>query len=132
MLGFSGGVMLAASYCSLLAPAVAIAEEGDLPGWLPPAVGFLLGGGVLWAAGPRPFARARPSCGYRPRKTLLRHSTVHWRRRGRDGVPRGSLAASAARRSSPSGVAILAFRATAEPRRSSPSKLARSSSPCRR
>lgn len=40
--------MLAASYWSLLAPAIPIAEEGDLPGWLPPAVGFLLGGGVLW------------------------------------------------------------------------------------
>ena len=48
MLGFSGGVMLAASYWSLLAPAIAIAEEGALPGWLPPAVGFLLGGGALW------------------------------------------------------------------------------------
>ena len=48
MLGFSGGVMLAASYWSLLAPAIAIAEEGALPEWLPPAVGFLLGGAVLW------------------------------------------------------------------------------------
>ena len=48
MLGFSGGVMLAASYWSLLAPAIEIADHGVLPNWLPPAVGFLLGGGVLW------------------------------------------------------------------------------------
>lgn len=49
MLGFSGGVMLAASYWSLLAPAIQIAERGPLPAWLPPLVGFLLGGAVLWA-----------------------------------------------------------------------------------
>lgn len=48
MLGFSGGVMLAASYWSLLAPAIEIAERGPLPAWLPPTVGFLLGGAVLW------------------------------------------------------------------------------------
>ncbi len=49
MLGFSGGVMLAASYWSLLAPAIQIAEHGPLPAWFPPLVGFLLGGAVLWA-----------------------------------------------------------------------------------
>ena len=48
MLGFSGGVMLAASYWSLLAPAIDIAEHGRLPSWLPPMIGFLAGGGVLW------------------------------------------------------------------------------------
>lgn len=48
MLGFSGGVMLAASYWSLLAPAIEIAEHGPLPAWVPPVVGFLLGGTVLW------------------------------------------------------------------------------------
>jgi ZIP family zinc transporter len=48
MLGFSGGVMLAASYWSLLAPSIAISEHGSLPVWLPPAAGFLLGGAVLW------------------------------------------------------------------------------------
>jgi len=49
MLGFSGGIMLAASYWSLLAPAIEISEHGPYPAWLPPAVGFLLGGGVLWS-----------------------------------------------------------------------------------
>lgn len=48
MLGFSGGVMLAASFWSLLAPAIEISEYGPYPSWFPPAVGFLLGGAVLW------------------------------------------------------------------------------------
>ncbi len=48
MLGFSGGVMVAASYWSLLAPSIAIAENRGGPPWLPPLVGFLLGAGTLW------------------------------------------------------------------------------------
>jgi len=48
MLGFSGGVMLAATYWSLLAPAIRIAEHGTLPAWLPPTIGFLAGGATLW------------------------------------------------------------------------------------
>ncbi len=48
MLGFSGGVMLAASYWSLLAPAIEIAETTAVPPWLPAVVGFLLGAAVLW------------------------------------------------------------------------------------
>ncbi len=44
MLGFAAGVMIAASYWSLLAPALAMAEEGPIPAWIPTAVGFLLGG----------------------------------------------------------------------------------------
>ncbi len=47
MLGFAGGVMVAASFWSLLAPAIAISEELGYPGWLPPAAGFLAGGGAL-------------------------------------------------------------------------------------
>jgi ZIP family zinc transporter len=47
MLGFAAGVMIAASYWSLLAPAIAMSEAGPLPSWIPPAVGFLLGGVVL-------------------------------------------------------------------------------------
>jgi ZIP family zinc transporter len=43
MLGFAGGVMIAASYWSLLAPAIAMSEGGNVPVWLPPTVGFLLG-----------------------------------------------------------------------------------------
>ncbi|MFQ6675491.1 MAG: ZIP family metal transporter, partial [Fidelibacterota bacterium] len=48
MLGFAAGVMIAASYWSLLAPSIELASEGGLPAWLPPAFGFLLGGGFLW------------------------------------------------------------------------------------
>ena len=47
LLGFTGGVMIAASHWSLLAPAIELAEEQGVPGWLPAAVGFLLGGGFL-------------------------------------------------------------------------------------
>jgi ZIP family zinc transporter len=35
MLGFAAGVMIAASYWSLLAPAIEMAEEGNLPAWVP-------------------------------------------------------------------------------------------------
>jgi ZIP family zinc transporter len=44
MLGFAGGVMIAASYWSLLAPAIELSQGQALPSWLPPAIGFLLGG----------------------------------------------------------------------------------------
>ena len=47
MLGFAAGVMIAASYWSLLAPAIEMSKGGNLPMWVPPAVGFLLGGVVL-------------------------------------------------------------------------------------
>ena len=45
MMGFAGGVMIAASFWSLLAPALEYAEAdyGSLA-WLPAAIGFLLGG----------------------------------------------------------------------------------------
>lgn len=47
MLGFAAGVMIAASYWSLLAPAIEMSEKaGNLP-WLPAAAGFLMGGGFL-------------------------------------------------------------------------------------
>jgi ZIP family zinc transporter len=49
MLGFAAGVMIAASYWSLLAPAIEMAEEiGGTPSWVPAAGGFLLGGAFLW------------------------------------------------------------------------------------
>ncbi len=47
MLGFAAGVMIAASFWSLLKPAIEMAEEnGDIP-WVPAVVGFLLGGAFL-------------------------------------------------------------------------------------
>ncbi len=49
MLGFAAGVMIAASFWSLLAPAIELSEEMGLPGWLPAAIGFLAGGLFLAA-----------------------------------------------------------------------------------
>jgi ZIP family zinc transporter len=48
MLGFAAGVMIAASYWSLLAPSIEISETLGYPSYIPPAIGFLLGGIVLW------------------------------------------------------------------------------------
>jgi len=47
MLGFAGGIMLAASYWSLLEPAIAIAEAQGGPAWLPPTLGLLAGTAFL-------------------------------------------------------------------------------------
>ncbi|ADE36181.1 zinc/iron permease [Methanohalophilus mahii DSM 5219] len=44
MLGFAAGVMIAASYWSLLSPAIEMSSMRQVPVWLPAAVGFLLGG----------------------------------------------------------------------------------------
>ena len=49
MLGFAAGVMIAASFWSLLAPAIEMSEANGGPAWLPAVVGFLAGGGFLWA-----------------------------------------------------------------------------------
>jgi len=49
MLGFAAGIMIAASYWSLLAPSIEISESLGLPAYLPPAVGFMMGGVVLWS-----------------------------------------------------------------------------------
>jgi ZIP family zinc transporter len=47
MLGFAAGVMIAASYWSLLAPAIEMSQGKSLPAWVPAAVGFLAGGAFL-------------------------------------------------------------------------------------
>jgi len=44
MLGFAAGVMMAASFWSLLAPAIEMAEKSGQPGWRPALIGFLAGG----------------------------------------------------------------------------------------
>jgi ZIP family zinc transporter len=48
MLGFAAGVMIAASFWSLLAPAIEMAEDLGHRAWLTAAVGFLAGGLFLW------------------------------------------------------------------------------------
>jgi ZIP family zinc transporter len=47
MLGFAAGVMIAASFWSLLAPSISLSAEGSLPLWVPPLIGFLAGGVFL-------------------------------------------------------------------------------------
>jgi ZIP family zinc transporter len=47
-LGFAAGVMIAASYWSLLEPSIEMSAESILPQWIPPVVGFLSGSLFLW------------------------------------------------------------------------------------
>lgn len=46
-LGFAAGVMIAASFWSLLAPAIALSEEMGFVKWIPPLVGFILGAAAM-------------------------------------------------------------------------------------
>jgi ZIP family zinc transporter len=50
MLGFAAGIMIAASFWSLLAPAIEMAEEQGQNAWLTAAIGFLFGGFFLYLA----------------------------------------------------------------------------------
>lgn len=48
MLGFAAGVMIAASFWSLLAPGIEMAEELGQTAWLTAVIGFLAGGAFLY------------------------------------------------------------------------------------
>ena len=48
MLGFAAGVMIAASFWSLLAPAIEMSADMGVPGYLPAVIGFLAGGLFIW------------------------------------------------------------------------------------
>lgn len=48
ILAFAGGVMIAASFWSLLAPAIEMSEGKALPAFVPPTIGFLAGAMFLW------------------------------------------------------------------------------------
>lgn len=48
MMGFAAGVMIAASFWSLLSPAIEMSEQTSIAPWIPPAIGFLSGGLFLW------------------------------------------------------------------------------------
>jgi ZIP family zinc transporter len=50
MLGFAAGVMIAASFWSLLQPAIERAEAAGKPSWLVATTGFLSGALFLWAS----------------------------------------------------------------------------------
>lgn len=49
MLGFAGGVMIAASYWSLLSPAIEMSRGHAIADWFPAATGFMAGGFFLGA-----------------------------------------------------------------------------------
>lgn len=48
MLGFSAGVMIAATFWSLLSPAIEMAEGLKMNAWVTVSIGFLLGGLLLF------------------------------------------------------------------------------------
>lgn len=48
MLGFAAGIMIAASFWSLLAPAIAMTEAAGKTPWIPAVIGFLSGGAFLY------------------------------------------------------------------------------------
>lgn len=76
MLGFAAGVMIAASFWSLLNPAIIMAEESGVAGWIPAVTGFLAGGAFLWAVDrmlPHMHIGAKESEGP---ETDLHHSTL--------------------------------------------------------
>lgn len=75
MLGFAAGVMIAASYWSLLAPAISIAEAHGEPPWLAPAIGFTLGALCLSVAD-----KILPHIHIHLRKELVEGVPTEWRR----------------------------------------------------
>lgn len=79
MLGAAGGVMIAASFWSLLSPAIEMSEGGPFPKWVPAMVGFLLGGFFLWTADKviphlHPTSPIEEAEGIRPKQK--KHSTL--------------------------------------------------------
>lgn len=86
MLGFASGVMIAASYWSLLAPAIELAEQMGKAPWVPAVTGFLGGGLFIWgidrllphlhAGLPREHAEGLPSS-WRRSVLLVLAITIH-------------------------------------------------------
>jgi zinc transporter, ZIP family len=104
MMGFAGGVMIAASFWSLLNPAIDMAEGMGIAPWLPAVVGFLLGGAFLFAADRliphlhlgRPIEKAEgPKSSYQRSVLLVLAITLHNIPEGLAvGVAFGALAAN--------------------------------------
>ncbi len=61
MLGFAGGIMIAVSYWSMLAPGIELGRGKGLPAWLPVTLGFLLGGFFIWLID-KILPHLNPSC----------------------------------------------------------------------
>ena len=92
MLGFAAGVMTAASYFSLLAPAASLAEELGINAAATLAGGFLAGGGVLFIFD-RVWERLGTRDGARRSAMLISSITLHNIPEGLSvGVAFGSLA----------------------------------------
>ena len=62
LLGFASGVMIAASVWSLIMPAIEMAEEQGVPGWLPAAAGFMGLAGASGRSSPRGSALEAGLC----------------------------------------------------------------------
>lgn len=76
MLGFASGVMIAASFWSLLNPALEMAPEtSSLPPWLVVGIGFLAGGVFLWLAD-----KLMPHQHFSADKTVVEGLPTHLRR----------------------------------------------------
>lgn len=78
MLGMASGVMIAASYWSLLAPAIAMSENLEgVPVWFPAVVGFLAGGAFLWLVD-KSMPHLHPGAHHHPEgpRTSWRRSTL--------------------------------------------------------
>ena len=86
MLGFASGVMIAASYFSLLAPAIELSEDLAVPNWFPAVIGFLLGGLFLFLVdkllphlhiGPEGSRREGPKSSWQRSILLITAITMH-------------------------------------------------------
>ena len=117
MNGFAAGVMIAASYWSLLAPALAMAEaEGRVAAWVPAAVGFLSGALCLALADrilphlhpDLPIAHAEgPQTGWQRSTLLVMAITLHNIPEGLAvGVAFGAVAAGIPEATLPAAVAL--------------------------
>ena len=109
MLGFAAGVMTAASVWSLLLPAIEQSADFGVPGWLPAAVGLLLGVCFLAALDAAlPHLRRKPDADFTRRQStlLMAAITLH---NVPEGMAVGLAFALAAKGEGTAGAAALAL-----------------------
>lgn len=114
MLGFAAGVMTAASFWSLLAPSIELAESQGLPGWLPAVVGFLVGGAAVRLGDlllphlhPRRGVTEGPDSSWRRTTLLVAAITLHNVPEGMAiGIAFGAAATAQATGSAPEGTML--------------------------
>ena len=79
MQGFAAGIMIAASFWSLLQPSIEYGKDGSLPAWLPAAIGFLFGGifiRVLDSVIPHLHQRIGDKSQYRVKTSLSKNTLL--------------------------------------------------------